>query len=224
MFHSFPSTSSTKYGLPLNLNYRKTFTTLRYGILTILFQHAKTLINGEYRPVHNAHFVLTPKRYSMLSLDVNLTLIALLGRTIQFLIFSRRLYNLEAVLTCSLIYLVSKTPQLLLVTPFVQICYWHPQINHCCTLSSSLLAMSSIFIKTLYGRRTLIRQQKQYYNEVKFINISLSSLGVFAKECDTFLGMLDNFGFDDPHKLYCVRNMMKIAIRTSYYIYLLPPK
>ena len=65
----------------------------------------------------------------------------------------------------------------------------------------------------------LIRQQRQYYNEVKFINISLSSLGVFAKECDTFLGMLDNFGFNDAHKLYCVRNMMKIAIRTSYYIF-----
>ena len=67
--------------------------------------------------------------------------------------------------------------------------------------------------------KELIRQQKQYYNEVKFINISLSSLGVFAKECDTFLGMLDNFGFNDAHKLYCVRNMMKIAIRTSYYIF-----
>ena len=157
VFHSFPSTSPTKYGLPLNLNYRKTFTTLRYGMSTILFQHAKTLINGEYRPVQNAHFVLTPKRYSMLSLDVNLTLIALLGGTIQFLIFSCRLYNLRAVLTCSLIYLVSKTPQLLLVTPFVQVCYWHPQINHCFTLSSSLLAMSPIFIKTLYGRRTNIK-------------------------------------------------------------------
>ena len=48
------------------------------------------------------------------------------------------------------------TFQLQLVTPFVQICYWHPQINHCCTLSSSLLAMSPIFIKTLYGRRTNI--------------------------------------------------------------------
>ena len=67
--------------------------------------------------------------------------------------------------------------------------------------------------------KELIRQQKQYYNDIKFINMSLSSLGVFAKECDTFLGMLDNFGFNDAHKLYCVRNMMKIAIRTSYYIF-----
>ena len=37
-------------------------------------------------------------------------------------------------------------PDLLLASP-----------NHCCTLSSSLLAMSPIFIKTLYGRRTNIK-------------------------------------------------------------------
>ena len=61
--------------------------------------------------------------------------------------------------------------------------------------------------------KELMRQQKQYY-QVKFMNISLSSIGVFAKEFDTFLGMLDNFGFDYAHKLYCVRNMMKIASRT----------
>ena len=111
-------------------------------------------LNGEYRPVQNAPFVLTPKRYSMLSREVNLTLIALLGGTIQFLNFSRRLYNLQAVLTCSLIYLISKTPQSLLVTPFVQICHWHPWISHCCTLSSSLLAMSPTFIAKFYERTT----------------------------------------------------------------------
>ena len=70
-FHSL-----TKYDLPLNVNYRKTFTTLRYGISTIPFQHAKTLLNGDYRPVQNPPFFSTPKRYSMLSLDVNFTLIA----------------------------------------------------------------------------------------------------------------------------------------------------
>ena len=65
----------------------------------------------------------------------------------------------------------------------------------------------------------LLRQQKQYFSDVKFVNISLSCLGVFAKESDTFLKMLDNVGFSKAHKMYCVKKMTKIAIRTSYYIF-----
>jgi hypothetical protein len=37
----------------------------------------------------------------------------------------------------------------------------------------------------------LIREQGEYYEKVKFINISISSLGVFAKECLTFMDMLN---------------------------------
>ena len=67
--------------------------------------------------------------------------------------------------------------------------------------------------------KELLRQQKQYFNDVKFVNISLSCLGVFANESDTFLKMLDNVGFNNAHKMYCVKKMTKIAIRTSYYIF-----
>ena len=56
-------------------------------------------------------------------------------------------------------------------------------------------------------------------NDVKFVNISISSLGVFAKESSNFLKMPDDIGFEDKHKIYYIRKMMTIAIRTSYYIF-----
>ena len=42
---------------------------------------------------------------------------------------------------------------------------------------------------------------------------------IIAKESDTFLKMLENVGFNNAHKMYCVKKMTKIAIRTSYFIF-----
>ena len=83
--------------------------------------------------------------------------------------------------------------------------------------------MSQTLITTSYGKKNkykeLLRQQKQYFNDNKCVYISLSCLGVFAKESDTFLKMLENVGFSKAHNMYCVKKMTKIAIRTSYYIF-----
>ena len=45
----------------------------------------------------------------------------------------------------------------------------------------------------------LIREQSEHSENVKFINISSSSLRVFAKECLTFMDMLNDLGFDKNH-------------------------
>ena len=34
-----------------------------------------------------------------------------------------------------------------------------------------------------------------------------------------FARIVDDIGFDDKYKRYCIRRMMAIAIRTSYYIF-----
>ena len=60
--------------------------------------------------------------------------------------------------------------------------------------------------------RELLRQLDENFNEVNFVNLSMSSLGIFAQECSTFLEMLGNVGL-------CVRKMMTIAIRSTYYIF-----
>ena len=67
--------------------------------------------------------------------------------------------------------------------------------------------------------RELLRQLGKNFNQVKFINLSISSLGIFAEECSTFLDMLESIGLDKIHQMYCVRKMMTIAIRTTYYIF-----
>ncbi|CAB3992804.1 Hypothetical predicted protein, partial [Paramuricea clavata] len=63
--------------------------------------------------------------------------------------------------------------------------------------------------------KELVKQLDENFNEVNFINLSMSSLGIFAQECSTFLEMLGNVGLDKNYQTYCVRKMMTIAIRSS---------
>ena len=67
--------------------------------------------------------------------------------------------------------------------------------------------------------RDLITDQKKHFKSVKFVNLSISCLGVFSKECHTFLDMLTNLGLDTKHQHYCIKRMISIAIRTTYYIF-----
>ena len=67
--------------------------------------------------------------------------------------------------------------------------------------------------------RELLGQLGKNFNQVKFINLSISSLGIFAEECSTFLDMIESIGLEKNHQMYCVRKMMTIAIRTTYYIF-----
>ena len=71
--------------------------------------------------------------------------------------------------------------------------------------------------KTKY--KHLINEQKQSYNDMKFINLSISALGVFGKECKSYLEMLDSLGFDDHHKRYFIRKIMTLSIRSTYYVF-----
>ena len=70
--------------------------------------------------------------------------------------------------------------------------------------------------KTKY--KHLINEQKKCYNDVKFINISISAR-VFGKECKSYLGMLDILGFDDKHKKYFIRKITAPSIRSTYYVF-----
>ncbi len=44
--------------------------------------------------------------------------------------------------------------------------------------------------------KELISERKEHFDSVKFANLSISSLGVFAKKCSTFIQMLDDLGFE----------------------------
>ena len=67
--------------------------------------------------------------------------------------------------------------------------------------------------------KVLLKNLKSQFKTVVFVNLSVSALGVFASESSNFISMLDNLGFDDKYNKYIIRSIVKIAIRTTYYIF-----
>ena len=73
--------------------------------------------------------------------------------------------------------------------------------------------------KRAASRLSILLTIKDHFKTVKFINLSISALGVFSKECSTFMKMLNGVGLDKKHQNFCVKKIMSIAIRTTYYIF-----
>ena len=65
----------------------------------------------------------------------------------------------------------------------------------------------------------LIVEQRRHHKSVKFINLSISSLGVFSNECSTFIEMLKDLRFESNHHEFLIKRVTTIAIRTTYYIF-----
>ena len=57
------------------------------------------------------------------------------------------------------------------------------------------------------------------YRCVRFVNLSMSSLGVFSDECSTFLDMMNDIGIDKKQQRNIIKKMINIAIRATYYIF-----
>ena len=184
MFYSFPSTSSTKNGHLPNPNYQKTFTTLRYVISTILFQHTTIPITkiGEYYPVQNAPFILTPKQ-----------ILTFLGQALQSASGFDLLSHLPGFKKPLNHYWRQHSSGFAIVIPeYCKSLFYVVELTVESNLHNNIVRKKNEY-------KELIRQQKEYFNDVKFINIPLSSRDVFAGVW-YILGMLDNFCFDDAHK------------------------
>ena len=65
----------------------------------------------------------------------------------------------------------------------------------------------------------LINKMSRKYRCVRFVNLSMSSLGVFSDECSTFLDMMNDIGIDKKQQRYIIKKMINIAIRATYYIF-----
>ena len=65
----------------------------------------------------------------------------------------------------------------------------------------------------------LINEMSRNYRCVRFVNLSMSSLGVFSDECFTFLDMMNDIGIDKKQQCYIIKKMINIAIRATYYIF-----
>ena len=65
----------------------------------------------------------------------------------------------------------------------------------------------------------LIKDQKKKFKAVKFINLSISALGVFEKESAAFIKMLEDIHLDKDHVKYIIKKIINISIRSTYYIF-----
>ena len=65
----------------------------------------------------------------------------------------------------------------------------------------------------------VIKEQKKHFKSVKLINLSISALGVFDKESSTFLKMLNELDVSEAQTKYCIKKIINICIRSSYYIF-----
>ena len=67
--------------------------------------------------------------------------------------------------------------------------------------------------------KEVIKEQKKHFKSVEFINLSISALGVFDKESSAFLKMLNRFDVGETQTKYCIKKMINICIRSTYYIF-----
>ena len=66
---------------------------------------------------------------------------------------------------------------------------------------------------------TLITDEENVYDEVKFVNVSISSLGVFGESTNTLFDMLHDLKYDEQRIKYVKKKIIATCIRTSYYIF-----
>ena len=67
--------------------------------------------------------------------------------------------------------------------------------------------------------KELIKKVKKKLNCVKFINLSVTALGVFDNQSACLIDMLDRLDVNRNHIKYYIKKMINIAIRSTYYIF-----
>ena len=65
----------------------------------------------------------------------------------------------------------------------------------------------------------LINKQLNYYDEAKFVNVSISSLGVFSETSLDLVEMLKDLEMDMHCRKYLVRKIINTCISSTYYIF-----
>ena len=71
---------------------------------------------------------------------------------------------------------------------------------------------------------TLIQRLKTTNRKVKFINLSLGSIGLYSKSQDTFSDLLSDLEVDKAHSSYMLSKISNVFIRTTYYLFCLRDK
>ena len=90
-------------------------------------------------------------------------------------------------------------PDLLLVTPDKSLYILELTVGYETNLHKNVVRKREKY-------HNLVKEQSKHFYSVKFINLSISSLGIFDKKCSSFIDMLNTLGMDKktPTVLYGV--------------------
>ena len=66
---------------------------------------------------------------------------------------------------------------------------------------------------------SLKQELSSNYHEVKFINISISSLGIFGNSCDAYIQMYKDHHFDKQHLRHILKKLITIIVHITNYIF-----
>ena len=65
--------------------------------------------------------------------------------------------------------------------------------------------------------QSLIETLKTRYTDVRSVNLSISSLGIFGLSCSSFIEMCDALAVNMGHRCYLISKLSNTIIRTTYY-------
>ena len=66
--------------------------------------------------------------------------------------------------------------------------------------------------------RYLLNDLTSKYRHVKFVNLSIGSLGIFGQSCDSFIQMCSDLTIYKARINYIINKLTTIIIHTTYYI------
>ena len=66
---------------------------------------------------------------------------------------------------------------------------------------------------------SIILDLKPAYSDVKFVNLSMSALGIMGRSSESLLLMLEDLKLDKNAKKHINRKIINITIRCSYYVF-----
>ena len=140
------------------------------------------------------------------------SILKFISKTLQTLNTCKLYADLPGMLNPSIITGDHYRPDILLITPESTLYIIELTVGFESNLNKNVTRKKSKYAD-------LIKEQQGNFNSTIFINLSISSLGVFDRECISFFEMLNTLGLDKNQQQYCIKKMTSIATRATYYIF-----
>ena len=67
--------------------------------------------------------------------------------------------------------------------------------------------------------KPFLRGLKSKYHNFQFINLSMSSLGIFESSSDSVVKLIEDLGLDKNRQSYIIKTINNVAVRCSNYIF-----